>query len=171
MAPFKAPQWAATPARSRRAARLEVIKDGETIEEVAIGRQACYLLGRNEDVCDYSMQHPSISRQHAVIVHRREGDAVVMDLGSAQGTFVNGKEIDAKEPHVLHEGDKLTFGVSTRTYVVRDLETREPSTGGRSEPLADDEELRNALPQSFGGEKRSQPPPTDKDAERRKGKG
>ncbi|GLD94237.1 hypothetical protein PINS_up002848 [Pythium insidiosum] len=105
---------AATPARSRRAARLEVIKDGETIEEVAIGRQACYLLGRNEDVCDYSMQHPSISRQHAVIVHRREGDAVVMDLGSAQGTFVNGKEIDAKEPHVLHGAyERLTDGSAT----------------------------------------------------------
>ncbi|KAJ0402900.1 hypothetical protein ATCC90586_006022 [Pythium insidiosum] len=169
MAPFKAPQWAATPARSRRAARLQVTKDGKTIEEVAIGRQACYLLGRNEDVCDYGMQHPSISRQHAVIVHRRDGDVVVMDLGSAQGTFVNGDEIATKEPHVLHEGDKLSFGVSTRTYVVCDLEIQErPPVENAAPVVDDDEELRKALPKSFGSEKPSEPGPTDRDAQRRK---
>lgn len=71
------------------------------METIRIGEKACYLLGRNEDVCDYGLQHPSISRQHAVIAHNKEGEVVVMDLGSAQGTFVNQVEIDAEKPHLL----------------------------------------------------------------------
>lgn len=79
-----------------------MLKGGETVDELRVGRQACYVLGRNEDVCDFGMQHPSISRQHAAVVHDKQGLVNVLDLGSAQGTFVNGKEIKPNEPHVLN---------------------------------------------------------------------
>jgi pSer/pThr/pTyr-binding forkhead associated (FHA) protein len=79
-----------------------VLKDGETVDELRVGRQACFVLGRNEDVCDFGMQHPSISRQHAAVVHDKEGRVNILDLGSAQGTFVNGKEIEPNEPHALN---------------------------------------------------------------------
>ncbi|TMW55968.1 hypothetical protein Poli38472_008616 [Pythium oligandrum] len=153
MAPaFRPPSWAATPARSRRSTKLEVVKDGVVIEELPIGRQACYLLGRNEDVCDYPLDHPSISRQHAVIVHNRDGDVTVMDLDSAQGSFVNGKEIEPNKPRVLKEGDRIEFGASTRKYMVRNLEDKhvEAKHDGKLDEAAMEE-----LPTAFGGQKES----------------
>lgn len=92
---------AATPSRANRFARLVVHKAGEVVDELSIGQQACYVLGRNEDTCDFGLQHPSVSRQHAAVVHDREGRVCVLDLGSAQGTFVNGEEIEADEPRAL----------------------------------------------------------------------
>lgn len=92
---------AATPAHANRFAALRVEKDGAAMDELRVGRQACYVLGRNEDLCDFGLQHPSVSRQHAAIVHDRDGAVKVLDLGSAQGTFVNGEEIEPNKPRVL----------------------------------------------------------------------
>jgi len=48
------------------------------------------------------------STRHAAIV--RTGDAFVLrDLGSTNGTFVNGERLSAERP--LHDGDALRFGV------------------------------------------------------------
>ncbi len=44
---------------------LSVLKEGSIVDEVdltAMGRDH-YLFGRNKDVCDISLDHPSISRQ------------------------------------------------------------------------------------------------------------
>jgi hypothetical protein len=49
---------------------------------------------------------PSVSRKHAQIV-LTEGGYVLRDLGSENGTFVNG---DRVTEHVLAEGDRLQFG-------------------------------------------------------------
>lgn len=92
---------AATPTRANRFAKLEVRKDGERVDQVALGERACTVLGRREDICDYEMPHPSISRQHAALVHDKQGCINLLDLGSAQGSFVNGKEIEAETPIVL----------------------------------------------------------------------
>lgn len=92
---------AATPSRANRFAKLEVRKDGERVDDVALGERACTVLGRRADICDYEMPHPSISRQHAALVHDKQGRINVLDLGSAQGSFVNGKEIETETPVVL----------------------------------------------------------------------
>lgn len=89
---------AATPSRANRFAKLEVHKDGQRVDQVALGERACTVLGRREDICDYEMPHPSISRQHVALVHDKQGCINVLDLGSAQGSFVNGKEIEAETP-------------------------------------------------------------------------
>jgi CheY-like chemotaxis protein len=61
------------------------------------------LVGRSSD-CDYQIPQPLISRRHCLF-HLRDGDIWVQDLGSLNGTFVNGERIKGPEP--LHEGDKL----------------------------------------------------------------
>ena len=49
----------------------------------------------------------SVSRRHAVV--RREGARVVVeDLGSLNGTYLNGRRIAGPEP--LHHGDRLQIG-------------------------------------------------------------
>ena len=45
------------------------------------------LVGRSSD-CDYQIHQPLISRRHCLI-HLRDGDIWVQDLGSLNGTFVN----------------------------------------------------------------------------------
>jgi len=61
------------------------------------------LLGRSSD-CDYQIHQPLISRRHCLF-HLRDGDIWVQDLGSLNGTFVNGERIQRPQP--LHEGDKV----------------------------------------------------------------
>jgi len=62
-------------------------------------------IGRNED-SDIFLVDPSVSRNHATIDVQTDG-AVVKDLGSTNGTFVNGERI---ESHRVVSGDVLTFG-------------------------------------------------------------
>jgi pSer/pThr/pTyr-binding forkhead associated (FHA) protein len=54
---------------------------------------------------------PEISRQHARITAGANGEAVVEDLGSTNGTFVNGQRISSPTP--LRPGDSLELGGST----------------------------------------------------------
>ena len=47
-----------------------------------------YKIGRGAE-CDIRIPSPQISKQHALLVIKGES-AAIMDLGSANGTFVNG---------------------------------------------------------------------------------
>jgi sigma-B regulation protein RsbU (phosphoserine phosphatase) len=65
------------------------------------------LIGRGPD-CDVVLRNATVSRRHAQI--RNEGDEwIVEDLGSKNGTGVNGTPLAGPQP--LHEGDVLTFGM------------------------------------------------------------
>jgi hypothetical protein len=62
-------------------------------------------IGRNEE-SEIVLVDPSVSRAHA-IVEVNAGKPVVRDLGSTNGTFVNGRRVRA---HPLRDGDELLFG-------------------------------------------------------------
>lgn len=59
--------------------------------------------------CDIILSDPNVSRRHAE-VRRRGNDFIVVDLGSTNGTRVNGAGIRERR---LEDGDEVTFG-STR---------------------------------------------------------
>jgi two-component system, cell cycle response regulator len=66
------------------------------------------ILGRDE-TADLQLPDKTISRRHAAL--RLEGEtAVVTDLDSSNGTFVNGTRID--DPTRLREGDSLQMGAT-----------------------------------------------------------
>jgi pSer/pThr/pTyr-binding forkhead associated (FHA) protein len=50
-----------------------------------------------------------VSRRHAIITPRESG-WMIEDLGSANGTFVNGKQVPSNTPVPLRSGDELKFG-------------------------------------------------------------
>ena len=50
-----------------------------------------------------------VSRRHARIL-KREGSVVVEDLGSINGTFINGKRLAPYLPEMLTDGDSLQLG-------------------------------------------------------------
>jgi pSer/pThr/pTyr-binding forkhead associated (FHA) protein len=63
-------------------------------------------LGRRDDN-DVVIDDPQISRRHASLSWE-EGEFVLRDLGSANGTFLNAVRIT--EPHALREGDAIGLG-------------------------------------------------------------
>jgi len=64
------------------------------------------ILGRTEE-CEVTIIDPGISREHAAINGRR-GVFVVEDLGSSNGTRLNGEVIEG--PEILRDGDYVTVG-------------------------------------------------------------
>ncbi len=79
--------------------------------EVTVGRDRM----RNR-VC---LDHRSVSVEHAIILIDEDGHALIKDLHSTNGTFVNGERIE--EPRVLKEGDRITFGhYTSRELIYRD---------------------------------------------------
>ncbi|MCS6804859.1 MAG: FHA domain-containing protein [Acidobacteriota bacterium] len=64
-------------------------------------------LGRAGDN-DIVVADPTVSRFHAALSLNPRGEILVSDLGSANGTFVNGQRV--VETQALHLGDELTLG-------------------------------------------------------------
>jgi len=67
------------------------------------------LIGRSED-CDVTVPDPEMSRHHAII-HRQEGRTWITDLGSANGTSVDGTTVTGTS--ALRPGAQLTLGPVT----------------------------------------------------------
>ena len=57
--------------------------------------------------CDITLGDPDVSRRHAEI-QVSNGDILINDLGSTNGTFVNGERID--QPRALSDGDEVRIG-------------------------------------------------------------
>ncbi|WP_406695823.1 FHA domain-containing protein [Singulisphaera sp. Ch08] len=63
-------------------------------------------VGRQDD-CQLRIKSSQVSRKHCELFEKK-GLLLVKDLGSSNGTFVNGKRI--QEQQVLEPGDELTIG-------------------------------------------------------------
>lgn len=117
--------------------RLYVFKGNEELPILYIHRQSAYLLGRDRKVADIPLDHPSCSKQHAALQYRlvdytkADGSAgrrvtpYVIDLGSANGTFVNNNKIESQKYVQLLEKDVLKFGFSSREYVMLHDQSKE----------------------------------------------
>ena len=69
------------------------------------------VLGRDPDQCQLVLQDPSVSRRHAVVEIRGPSDIRIVDLGSSQGTYVNGSRVRHRR---LVDGDLIGLGQGTR---------------------------------------------------------
>merc|ERR1711990_862214 len=106
--------------------RLYVFKGNEELPILYIHRQSAYLLGRDRKVADIPLDHPSCSKQHAALQYRlvdysrpdgsksRRVTPYVIDLNSANGTYVNNQKIESQKYVQLLEKDVLKFGFSSR---------------------------------------------------------
>jgi len=110
--------------------RLYVFKGDEQVDLLHIHRQSAYLIGRDRTVTDIPLEHPSCSKQHAVIQYRlvqqQDGSGnskgvikpFVIDLESTNGTHVNGEAIPTSRYYELKASDVIKFGTSNREYVL-----------------------------------------------------
>ncbi|MCA1739879.1 MAG: DUF3662 and FHA domain-containing protein, partial [Actinobacteria bacterium] len=83
-------------------------------------------VGRSEEN-DIVIQDPNVSRKHAQL-SRLENGFVVEDLGSTNGTLLDGAPIDRER---IESGDELTFGGLTARFVRRADGTADSSPRNR----------------------------------------
>lgn len=90
-----------------------ILSDGR---ELALGSRPV-VIGRLPE-CDITFDDSNLSRRHAEISVASDGrqgtNYVVTDLGSTNGTKVNGIRLDA--PHVLRSGDVIAVGLYSITF-------------------------------------------------------
>ncbi|KAG8223273.1 hypothetical protein J437_LFUL001550 [Ladona fulva] len=123
--------------KPRRRWRLYVFKGEENLPTLYLHRQSCFLIGRDRKVVDIPVDHPSCSKQHAafqfrLVPYQRPDGTMgkrvrpyIIDLESANGTFVNNNQIEAKKYVELLERDVLKFGFSSREYVLLHEQSKE----------------------------------------------
>jgi predicted component of type VI protein secretion system len=86
---------------------LEVVEGPDAGSQVALNRPI--VIGRAPDV-DLVLQDDEVSRRHARVSPAGEDSALVEDLGSVNGTFVNDNELHG--PARLDPADELLVGVT-----------------------------------------------------------
>ena len=112
-----------------------------------------YMIGRNPS-CQIRFDFPDVSERHAVLTVR-DGRAVVEDLHSANGTYVNGEPIDGAV--VLDSGMVVQVGESMlRVCDENDWAVKAAEDAAQDEPAAGETE-----PVAQDAEEDDEPPPPD----------
>lgn len=128
-------------------ARLVPADGGPPIELV----KDLSVVGRGED-CDVRVEHKSVSKYHCVVV-KTDGLLLLRDLGSTNGTRVNGQRVRRA---ALLPNDAVGFAnLKYRVMFGADLDAAlaaEAAAGGTATPVR-----RNALPDVY---EEQQTPPT-----------
>ncbi|MGD9935797.1 MAG: FHA domain-containing protein, partial [Dehalococcoidia bacterium] len=83
-----------------------VVRTAGTEQEFTLGDSAG--IGRSVEN-DLVLEAPNISRKHARLL-RTDGSFELTDLGSANGTVVNGHEIDPRAPIRMAPGSRFNIG-------------------------------------------------------------
>ena len=87
-----------------------VVEQGELAGQAFSLDRPALVVGRGKD-SDIVLVDADVSRQHARLQSGSQGWLLV-DLGTTNGTFVNGKRLPAQEPYLLRPGDRITIGRS-----------------------------------------------------------
>lgn len=127
---YQEPQGSCLPKTSGKDYCFEVLKNGSIIESINLMKQRFWIFGRL-DSCHIVMQHPTVSRHHAVLQYLGEGNEIgepgfyLYDLGSTHGSFLNKNRLKPKLHVKVKVGHMLKLGCSTRSYILNGPEDDE----------------------------------------------
>ncbi|XP_077990071.1 kanadaptin-like [Glandiceps talaboti] len=119
--PYKEPQWSGLPDVNYT---LDVLKNGCIVSKVALNNKPYHLFGRL-DVCDVPLNHPSLSRYHAVLQYRAFDDDnqpkgfYLYDLNSTHGTFMNKSQLTPKTYYRMRVGYMFKLAGSSRLFILQ----------------------------------------------------
>lgn len=112
--------------RGRSTSTSHRLGDGVTV----VGRQ---------DGCQLQIRSSQVSRKHCELFER-DGQLIVKDLGSSNGTFVNNQKVEGEAP--LSDGDELSIGGVTFRISGGEAgpgDTAPPAAIAAEDVIADDE--------------------------------
>ena len=136
-ATYERPEWSGAPNRVAFPYALEVLKTGTIVDTVDLGGRELLIIGRLAETCDYTLEHPSISRQHAAIQFKADGAAYIYDM-STHGTRVNKRQLKSRVYAKLSVGDVIQLGQSTRLLIFQGpeelMQAREGGWGYKQRP-------------------------------------
>lgn len=114
-----------------------VIKTANGIRQFPLVQGAYWTVGRSKG---NSLLIPDqwISRSHALIQRLENGEFYLIDLGSRNGSFVNGRRVNV--PTILQDKDQVMFGQSDMTFInpPKEKETFRQEHNGSSFELESD---------------------------------
>ena len=71
-----------------------VFKDNSELQDFEIANiDKKYVIGRSREKCDITLDFPEVSRRHLEIYIDQERTIMIRDIGSKNGTFLNGKRL------------------------------------------------------------------------------
>lgn len=103
---------AATPVPTQAAVRARLI---DTTNNRAYDLAASRLLIGRESSNDIALADINASRTHAELRFEPQGVWIISDLGSTNGTFVNGVEVTSQ---ALYEGDRIGIGTTNLVFTL-----------------------------------------------------
>ncbi|MBW4648415.1 MAG: adenylate/guanylate cyclase domain-containing protein [Kastovskya adunca ATA6-11-RM4] len=104
----------------------------------------CWTVGRSDDN-NFVLSDRWISRNHAMLQCTETGDFYLIDLGSRNGSFVNGRRVSI--PVTLRNGDRLTFGQTDLEFhcPLKEGSSNASSTGEDKETLTSTLHVRRLM--------------------------
>ena len=121
--PYNEPIWGGIPPESEKYS-FDVLKNGTVIENIELANKPWIVFGRLPS-CDVYMEHPSLSRHHAVVQYRDTAEGghdrgwYLYDLDSTHGTWVNKVKVKPNVYRRLRVGHVVKFGGSSRLHILQ----------------------------------------------------
>ena len=97
----------ATPENAPQLGPCLVLKTEANQQYLPLAGNNCWTVGRSDDN-NFVLGDRWISRNHAMLQCMDTGEFYLIDLGSRNGSFINGRRVSV--PVTLHNGDAITFG-------------------------------------------------------------
>jgi len=141
---YEEPSWGGLPAPGYS---LEILKNGTIAQTVRLEGKSMFTIGRLPQ-SDLYMEHPSLSRHHAVLQYKAEASQDLpagfhlYDLDSTHGTWHNKNKCFPRKYYGLRVGHMMKFGGSTRLVILQgpEQDQEEESALGMTELMAVKEE-------------------------------
>lgn len=97
-----------------------VSKDKEKFQDIVL-KDREMMIGKVRGIADICLDGRSISRVHARISQDQEG-CCITDLGSTNGTFINGTRLGERQRRYLQQGDEVRFAEAVFVFQTEDTE-------------------------------------------------
>lgn len=97
--------------------KLTLVQGSKAKDHIILKGKSLYKIGQNS-ICDIILNHPSISKLHAVILVDQSLGVILIDLRSKNGTKLDGEFLKDNIPYRIKNGKKINFGSSLGEYIV-----------------------------------------------------
>ena len=87
--------------------------------------EGTYEVGREAETAEICLPVPTVSSRHALIRLSGDDSLTLTDLGSTNGTYVNGKELDRNVEYVVKSSDEIVFGDDHLASFIYDASTKD----------------------------------------------